>query len=129
MRYNHQIEYIKQQIIDNLGTDRNIYVINGANDDRYGTVNAINADESPIVLIQATCSAGYELPYIDTAVFASLSFSHVDHIQAKGRFLRINKLKSNKYIYLVTDGVDKDVYNCIMNKEDFHVSIYNKKNT
>jgi hypothetical protein len=59
-------------------------------------------------------------------VFASLSFSYVDYKQACGRILRINNLQENTYIHLVAEGVDQDVYNCIQNKQDFTIKIYEK---
>jgi len=105
---------------------RPIFIIDGNNPDRAQTVLDANASPDSIVLIQAQCSEGYELQSISVCVFLSLSFSHVDHVQMKARFLRINRLKENTYYYLISKGVDKSVYDCIMDKMDFHVSLFNK---
>lgn len=105
---------------------RPIYIIDGSNPDRATTVLEANNSDECIVLIQAQCSEGYELPSISVCVFLSLSFSHVDHIQMKARFLRINRLKENTYYYLMTKGVDKAVYDCIMSKNDFHEVLFLK---
>lgn len=122
-RYNAQIDYLIQHIAL-AGIITPLFVINGAEKDRDRVIRQVENLPKAIVLIQASCSTGYELPSIPIIVFASLSFSYVDHEQSKGRFLRINKMKSNKYIYLVTEGVDRDVYDCIMRKQDFSLEIY-----
>lgn len=107
--------------------DRPIFIIDGNNPDRATTVTEANNATECIVLIQAQCSEGYELPSIGVCVFLSLSFSHVDHIQMKARFLRINKLKENTYYYLISKGVDKAVYDCIQDKKDFHTALFYKE--
>lgn len=124
-RYTKQLHYLKKAIEKAIPAKLgHIYIIDGQNKDRHETVQAINADNEAVALIQSSCSSGFELPTVDTAIFASLSFSHIDHVQARGRFLRINRLKENKYYYLVTEGVDKHVYNTIMNKQDFHAHVF-----
>ena len=55
------------------------------------------------------------------------NFSYKNYKQMKGRFLRANALKKNLFIHMVVDdGVDKDVYNNIMNKQDFSFKLYEK---
>jgi superfamily II DNA or RNA helicase len=123
-RYNAQIDYYKT-ILEK--EKYRVFVINGAVKDRDSVVQNIEATSECVVLIQAQCSEGYELPSIGVIVFASLSFSYLDYVQALGRFLRINKLKKNHYIHLVIEGgYDQDIYNCIMDKKDFDVAIYEK---
>ncbi len=123
-RYNAQIEMIKNDL---SREGYRIYVINGANQDRHSTVQAIEADERCVVLINTACGTGYELPSIGVIVFASLSFSYLDYEQSRGRFLRVNKLKENTYYHLVTKGgVDEDVYDCIMDKKDFYIKLYDR---
>ena len=122
-RYTAQLQALKDRYTH---LQRPIFIIDGMNPDRAQTV--IDADASPecIVLIQAQCSEGYELPSISVCVFLSLSFSHVDHLQMKARFLRINRLKENTYYYLISKGVDKAVYDCIQSKKDFRISLFAK---
>jgi superfamily II DNA or RNA helicase len=126
-RYNYQIEKYKEEIESFLSKEKlphSVYVINGATEGRQDVVDKANADENTVILINASCSEGYELPTIGTIVFASLSFSYKDYLQFRGRFLRANALKKNHYIHLVVkDGVDEDVYECIQNKKDFSFKI------
>lgn len=122
-RYNKQIDVLKEEI-ENMGVDRDIFIIRGDVEDKHSVVGGVEASDSCVVLINSSCSEGYELPSVGVIVFASLSFSYKDYIQSCRRFLRSNKLKKNVYLHLVTEGVDKDVYNSIMRKQDFHIEIY-----
>lgn len=123
-RYNAQIDYYKNVLEKEK---YKVFVINGDVKDRDGVVSKIEATEECVVLIQAQCSEGYELPSIGVIVFASMSFSYLDYVQVLGRFLRINKLKKNHYIHLVVaGGFDEDIYKCIMDKRDFDLAIYEK---
>jgi superfamily II DNA or RNA helicase len=121
-RYNGQIEYLKGQLKD---SGKEVFVINGQVKDRDSVVKQVEALDQCVVLINSSCSEGYELPSVGVIVFASLSFSFKDFVQSKGRFLRINKPKKNVYITLVSEGVDKDVYKCIQAKQDFNIAIFN----
>ena len=118
-RYTAQLDYYQTLFKDTFRID-------GSVPNRAEVVTAANDSKTGVIIIQAQCSEGYELPSIPVCVFASLSFSHVDHVQMKARFLRINKLKENTYYYLVTKGVDKAVYDCIMEKRDFHEQLFIK---
>ncbi len=121
-RYNLQIENLKN-ILEGKGYK--VFIINGEVKNRDEVVQKIEETSECIALIQASCSVGFEIPSVPVVVFASLSFSYVDYQQALGRVLRINKLKKNVYIHLIVKGgVDEDVYNCIMEKQDFSFKIY-----
>ena len=122
-RYTKQMDMLKDVL---LNIRSNIFLLRGDVKDRDAVIQQVNASEDCIVIIQAQCSVGYELPSIDIVIFASLSFSYVDYAQAIGRFLRINKLKENTYYHLVSRGVDEDVYDCIMRKEDFYAELHSK---
>lgn len=125
-RYNAQIDLLKD-MLTNPVRNKKVFVINGATVDRHELVGIIESTPECVVLIQASCAEGYELPSIGMIVFASLSWSYLDYVQGIGRFLRINKLKKNHYIHLVVkDGVDEDIYNSIMKKQDFDIAIYEK---
>lgn len=131
-RYNAQIEYYRVEI-ESFGFS--VFVINGSVSDRDALVLQIEAHKGRcVILIQSQCSEGYELPSISDIIFASLSWSYLDYVQAQGgesgggRFLRINKLKENRYWHLVVKGgVDEDIYNCILKKQDFDIAIYQKQ--
>lgn len=123
-RYNLQIEMLRMHL--EIGNTP-IYIINGDVGDKDSIVQAVNKSEKCIVLINAACSEGYELPSIGVIVYASLSFSLKDYVQSQGRFLRANALKKNLYIHLVSGEVDEAVYDAIMKKQDFHMEIFTKK--
>lgn len=122
-RYNKQIDYLNNLL---TGSGKMVYLIRGDVKDRDSVVSAVDKDEKCIVLIQSDTAEGYELPSIRTIVFASLSFSYKNLTQGIGRFLRINKMAPNRYIYLVSNGVDKEVYDCLMRKEDFYIELHAK---
>lgn len=123
-RYNLQIESLKA-FLKHL--KKPIFIINGDTNNRDDCVRQVEATPKCIVLINSSCGTGYELPSIGTIVFASLSFSYLDYEQAKGRFLRVNKLKENTYYHLVTKGgVDEGVYDCIQSKKDFYIELFKK---
>lgn len=97
-----------------------VSVLNGATKDR-GFIREVDESGEPhIVIAQSSVSSGWELPSFPCAIFASLSWRVVDHVQAKGRILRMNKLKKNLYIYLVVSGgKDENCYKSIMDGNDF----------
>jgi len=123
-RYHAQIELLTELF---QSMDRNVLVIHGDVTNRDAIINEAERLDDCIIIIQSSCSAGYELPSFRIVIFASLDFSYVNYQQALGRNLRINKLAPNTYYYLVAEGVDTDVYDCIMKKQDFSFEIYNKK--
>lgn len=123
-RYNLQIEMLYKLLIKK---GKKVFVINGAVKNRDEIVQEVEKTDECVVLIQASCSVGFEIPSVPIMIFGSLSFSFVDYQQAIGRIHRINKLKKNVYLHLVIkDGVDEAVYDCIMRKQDFDIAIYNK---
>lgn len=123
-RYNLQIDLVRNALEKDV--KKKVYVIQGITKGKDAIVQEIEKSDEAIVLINASCSEGYELPSVGVIVFASLSFSYKDYKQMCGRFLRINKLKKNAYIHLVSEGIDTEVYKSIMNKQDFDIAIYTK---
>ena len=122
-RYNIQIDVLKKVLEE---SHKKVFIIRGDVKDRDAVTQEANACDDCTLIIQADCSAGYELPTFHTIVFASLSFSYVNYKQMIGRFLRINKLEKNHYLHLVVDGgVDEGVYKAIMNKKDFYFEVFN----
>ena len=121
-RYNLQIDSIKKTL--ETIKDKKIFVIRGDVKNRDEVVQQVEAADDCVVLINASCSEGYELPSIGVILYASLSFSYKDYHQSKGRFLRINKLKKNVYIHLISGEIDEAVYASMMKKQDFSIEIY-----
>lgn len=123
-RYNLQISSLKENLKE-IG--KPIFVIQGATKNKDTVVQEAERAEKAIVLVNAACSEGYELPSFPLMVFASLSFSYKDYKQMIGRILRINKLKKNVYMHLLCDEIDLAVYSSIMQKQDFSIEIYSKE--
>lgn len=127
-RYNLQIKKLAEKL-----KDKKVFQITGEVKNRDGVVQQVEASDECVVLINASCSEGYELPSVGVIVFASLSFSYKDYKQICGRFLRINKLKKNVYIHLITtseegETVDQAVFEAVMKKQDFSIEIFAEKN-
>lgn len=125
-RYNLQIDMLEELLSSKF--KRPVYVIRGRVKNRDSVVQEAEAASEAIVLIQAACSEGYELPSYPVMVFASLDYSYVNYKQMLGRIQRLNKLKKNYYLHLVTNGIDTAVYNAIMKKQSFDLAIYARQN-
>lgn len=124
-RYNLQIDALEALL---KAQNKKVFIIRGDVQNRDEVVTEAENCPNCVILINAACSEGYELPSFGVIVFASLSFSYKDYKQAQGRFLRINRLKKNVYIHLLNeDSVDEGVYKSISKKEDFDIAIYAKK--
>jgi len=81
-----------------------------------------------VLVVNAACSEGWELPEVTTMVFYSHDFSLKNYVQMKGRIQRINNLQSRAYVHLlVEDSIDESVHQSLMNKEDFLIKIYADK--
>lgn len=126
-RYNNELEMLARELEK---CKRPIYIINGSNSsERAAQCARIENSEQAVVLVQAACSEGYELPSIPVMVFYSHDFSLKNYLQMKGRTRRMNRPAPRVYISLVIkDSIDEDVYkNVVINKQDFHLEIFAKK--
>jgi len=122
-KYTMQVEKIQKAL-----KGYKVLTLQGSTKNRQEVIQTANESKECIIIIQSQISAGYELPNIPTMVFASMSYSVVDRIQAEGRILRANALKKNLYIDLVSKGeIDRAVHKSILNKVDFSEKIYAKK--
>lgn len=126
-RYNAQIDALK-----NLLEKNEMYplVINGGVENRDFIVEyAENKLKRAVVLIQADCAEGYQLPSFELCIFASMSYSYTKWEQICGRFLRMDKPSRTTFMYLLTEGesIDQAVYNSIKKKESFQIELYNKQ--
>lgn len=102
--------------------------LRGDTPDKGDTIRLAETNKRVVLLIQAECAEGYELPSFDTMVFASLSYSYVKYAQAQGRVQRINALKKNVYIHLTTeDSADEPVREAMDNKIDFSEAIFTRQ--
>lgn len=107
----------------------NVSTLTGATKDRAFLKKVDESSKPHIVIAQSSVSSGWELGTFPCCIFASLSWRVVDHIQARGRILRMNKLKKNLYIYLVVKGgKDQACYDSIMSGNDFMEKMNNNEN-
>jgi superfamily II DNA or RNA helicase len=84
--------------------------------------------DAAVVLIQADCGIGFELPSFELCIYASMSYSYTSWEQMNGRFLRMNKPSRTTFMYLLTEGdsVDQGVYDAVKRKEDFRIELFRK---
>lgn len=122
-RYNSQLEEYKK----NLAKYRP-EIINGAERERDAICRRMESSDEAVLLIQADCAEGYELPSFPVCVFASMSYSYVKFEQICGRFLRMNKPSRTTFMYLLTEGdsLDLAVYQSVKRKEDFNINLYKR---
>lgn len=122
-RYNLQIDALASVL-----KDYKPLIIRGDVKDRDAITMQAESAEKCVVLIQADCAEGYNLPSFGVCVFASMSYSYVKWEQICGRFLRMDKPSRTTFIYLITEGdsVDRGVYDAIKRKEDFKIELFSK---
>jgi len=125
-RYNAQIDMLMDWVNE---AGKPVFVIRGdvTNRDEI-TLKAEQAEEC-VVLIQADCAEGYQLPSFGLCVFASMSYSYTKWEQICGRFLRMDKPSRTTFLYLLTEGdsIDQAVYDSVKKKEDFKIALYEKR--
>lgn len=106
---------------------KKVFILTGDTKNRGELIKEANQCTNGVFIAQSSVSAGWELPEWEVMVFASLSYSIVDRIQAEGRILRANNIKKNLFIDLVMKGgIDEAVFNCINTKKDFDARVYLK---
>lgn len=127
-RYNAQINYLAQGLLLHGLQDKKLYIIRGDVANRDEITLAAESSESCVVLIQADCAEGYQLPSFELCIFASQSYSYTKWEQICGRFLRMDKPSRTTFIYLLTEGesIDQAVYDSVKKKEDFKINLYAK---
>lgn len=104
-----------------------VLTLTGATKDRQNAFKEAKKRLNCAFICQAQISAGWELPEYPVMIFASMSYSFVDRVQAEGRIQRANHIKKNLYIDLVVKGgIDEAVQKAIHNKKDFDERIYAK---
>lgn len=102
-----------------------VWTLTGDSEDRGLIIAEVNRAEAGILICQAQISAGWEVPSCPVMIFASRTYSYVDHVQALGRIQRANNIKKNLYINLIVKGgVDEAVHKSLENKQDFDDRLY-----
>lgn len=106
--------------------------------ERAGFDKRADAAKKMIVIAQSTISEGYQLPTFPCTVFASMADGWIHYDQAIGRTLRMDHLKKNLYIFLITKGevekkatvggVDEAAHKTVMQKKDFSMAKFLQDN-
>ncbi len=124
-RYNAQIDALYSVLKNEFNS---IFIIRGDVKNRDEVTRRAEEASEAIVIIQADCAEGYELPSFPVCVFASMSYSYVKWEQICGRFLRMNKPSRTTFLYLLTEGdsVDQGIYDAVKRKEDFKINLFKK---
>jgi superfamily II DNA or RNA helicase len=126
-RYNEEINYIYETIKSKF-PGRSIFRLTGAisGTERHYIVEQINKATDAIVIVNAACSEGWEIPHVPLMVFYSYDFSLKNYIQMLGRIQRAGHIKKNVYLSLVVkDSMDEKIYQSVaINKKDFQATLY-----
>lgn len=120
-RYNAQLKKLAEDL-----KEFNPKIINGETSDRDTVTLEVEKAEKAIVLIQADCAEGFQLPSFELCIFASMSYAYTKFEQICGRFLRMDKPSRTTFMYLLTEGdsIDQAVYDAIKRKTDFQIQLY-----
>lgn len=120
-RYNQQIDLLYKEL-----SAYRPFVIRGDVKNRDEVTREAERSDKAVILIQADCGIGFELPSFPVCVFVSMSYSYTSWEQMCGRFLRMNKPSRTTFLYLLTEGksVDQGIYDAIKRKEDFRIELF-----
>ena len=123
-RYNLQLDALYNLLKDKY----NVSVINGKTKNKQEIIDEANTSDNYILLINASISEGYNLPTFPIMIFASMDYSLKNTLQIMARIQRINNIKKNIYIFLLTEGnsIDQGVCAAFKRKEDFDIAIFNR---
>ena len=114
--YRHSIDRVKH-LCDQQGWPAMIF--DGRTKDK-SIYKDFNEGDSKVWIAQLQTSAGYSIPNAKYAIFYELDHSRVNHIQSKGRNLRISGSEDGScfYIYLfATDTIDRQIFDTLKNKD------------
>ncbi len=71
---------------------------------------------------------GVEMQYASSTVYFSPTYSYAEYIQSVGRTYRNGQTKkSTFYNFRTPNSIEEDIYNCLMNKNDFQAKIWKPK--
>lgn len=124
-KYNAEVDLLSERLRD-FGR---VFNITGHTKNRDAVIQEINITDNPIVIINAACSEGWEIPRVPIMIFYSLDFSLKNYVQMLGRIQRANNLKRNAYIHFtVKKSIDEQIYQkVVVEKQDFQEAIYEKE--
>lgn len=124
-RYLAEMEMLQTAILKTMPTGTIIFSINGETKDKQLVLDQFNVSPAGILIVNASCSEGWQAPSAQLMVFYSKSFSYKDFVQMCGRTRRIDHPQKVTYLSLICEkSVDEGVEACLGKKEDFDTAIY-----
>lgn len=130
-RYRNEIEYLTKVLTEKF-PKKLIGRREGGMDqtEMHETLTTMQGSQDYILLVNAACAEGWELPECPLMVFYSYDFALIRYIQMLGRIQRANNIKKNTYVSLVTKNtIDEDIFTTVtVDKQDFHLEIYSQTN-
>lgn len=105
--------------------DHNPLVLEGATKDKKSIIDEAEKSEKCVFIVNGAIAEGWGIPSFTVMVFASLDWSYIKFFQMTQRNKGPKQLhKTVDYILLTKKGVDEDVWNCLKEKKDFTVKLY-----
>jgi len=117
-RYKEQI----RQYAEVLSKIKETFVLTGDTKDQGQVIRDAQESSECFFIVQCQVTAGWDAESFSTMIFASCSWSWVDHSQAHARINRIHALHKNEYYYLVAGEKDKAILKSLDEKKDFDIN-------
>lgn len=112
------------EMLSHVIPNSRIYDGSTSEEDRAEIEKEANEGKS-VMLLQAECGVGFNLPEIRTVVFYSHTWSFVSYKQSLGRNSGKRQLGANRYVHLITKGSpDASVWSCLERKKSFDAELY-----
>ena len=116
VHYTTQIDEFKKK----LEKERQVFVLDGRTKNQSDVKKQAQEADECYLIVQASMLYGFDGYMFGALVFASMSHKCLDHTQALGRLINLDKPKPLYYYYLIGGKWDKNIYNCIQAGEDFN---------
>ena len=105
----------------------NPIVLEGATKDKKRVIERAEQAKHCVLIVNGAIAEGWGVPSFPVMVFASMDFSYIKFFQMTQRNKGPKQLqKTVDYVLLTKGGVDEDVFECLKNKKDFSVKLYEK---
>jgi len=106
-----------QKLVEGMG--RTAIILWGGMSDFHSTRELAEKLPDCVVIVQADCSAGYELKSFEAIIFASCSYSYVAYEQMLGRIRAIGKTSPCLYLFLTCGKIGGKVLENVRLHRDF----------
>jgi len=128
-RYRSEMEFLRRRLHDEYPNKTVLKREGGMSQDQQDAdLKVAQQSEDYVLLANAACAEGWELPLCPLMVFYSYDFALLKYVQMMGRIQRMGHIKKNTYLSLITKGtIDEDIFKTVtVDKQDFHLEIYSQ---